>query len=140
MRKKRNLYGSLMLQLILVSLFTNCQLEQQNCDSLKKGNFYFYPSGSGLKYKIIRQDSIQTEIRLNTGDTSCWKVQWIENCRFTIKFLYGSNPEVTKSLSNSHIIVMQILEIKKNYYVFRASRDSITSTFHITDTLWMNSR
>ena len=115
------------------------QMKGSNCNSIKKGKFYFYPSNSQKQFLIIRNYSIQKEINLQTNDTSFWKVSWQSPCMFTLTFLQRSQPISSEELLffNSHKTVVKVLKITKDYYIFKGGLDAITNSSAVADTLWL---
>jgi hypothetical protein len=130
--------------LIILYLSPNLLLAQSktlNCDYIKKGTFYFYPSKSQEKFVIMRDGSIQMEINLRTSDTSFWKVNWKDYCILNLKFDHSSQTmsNAQKSFFNSHVTVVNVLGVEKDYYIFNAGLDSINRNITV-DTLWMKEK
>jgi len=138
--KKTDSLLRLFLLVIICSVYAGCQERKVNCTAIKNGRFYFYPSRSDRSYMILRKDSLQTEIDVKTGGTSFWRVRWIDSCTYTTRFLYASSPEVTNLFSNNHIVIVQILRARKDYYVFTGRLDSISSPNSLTDTIWLHKK
>jgi hypothetical protein len=126
----------------LFSIISLAQSKSLDCSNIKNGTFYFYPTNSQQKFLIIRDRSVQKEINMITYDTSFWKVTWQNNCVFNLKFIRKSQPITTeeKSFFNSHISIVKILIVKKDYYVFKGGFDSINSAIALTDTLWYKAK
>ena len=87
-------YSTSVLIVSLISLFSIALLSFQhsgsNCDSVKNGMFHFYQNNDQYHALVIRKDSLQTEININTGDTSYWHVVWLSDCEFTVAYISGS--------------------------------------------------
>lgn len=126
------------LSTIVLILFLENSPPQRDCQSVRKGKFYFQPKNSGKKYFIIRTAFIQKEVEVNSIDTSYWKIKWIADCKFTLEFSHktGKMTVEEKSYYTSHKLLVEILNVKKNYYSFKADLDSISGRPSI-DTLWM---
>ena len=135
MKKKSLIFfiACLFSTLILLALRTN-----YDCAKIKIGHFYFYPNKGQYEFAIIREDSIQREINLKTGDTSFWKINWQDACSFNLKFIRKSTPisDDEKYFYNSHITVFRILKVKKDYYLFMAGLDSVNNKNAFKDTMW----
>jgi hypothetical protein len=118
------------------------QSKDADCSNIKKGTFYFYPSNSQAGFVIVRGDSIQKEINIQTTDTSFWKVRWQNDCMFNLKFIRKSHPisDEEKNFYNSHTTAFKVLSVTKDYYTFKAGLDSITTKNPLTDTLWRKAR
>ena len=87
---------------------------------------------------VIRTDSIQKEVEVNSHDTSYWKINWITDCSFTLEF-GNSTKNLTiqeKSFYASRKVVVKIVTVTKDYYSFKVDFDSISSR-SLSDTLWM---
>ena len=115
--------------------------KKTKCKKVKTGNFYFYPAKSSNTFLISRNDSLQKEINLQTMDTSFWKLEWKTPCSFTLTFLKktGKVSEEERTFLKSNRTVIEILEITKDYYVFKGWLDNVTAP-SITDTLWMKKK
>lgn len=117
------------------------QLISADCKKVKTGNFYFYPPKSQKGFLIIRDNTTQEEINLQTGDTSFWRIKWQSPCAFTLSFLGKSQPASNEEIAfyNSHKTVVEILNVTKEYYTFKGRLDN-AATSNVTDTLWFNKR
>jgi len=100
-----------------------------SCEKIKNGTFYFHPQNPQKKLIVVRQGSVQKEINTQKSDTSFWKVTWQNACVYTLEFIRKSRPlsDEEKSFYTSHISVVKILSIKKDYYVFKGGLDSIAN-------------
>lgn len=130
---------------VFAVLFPFVLLGQSNkvdCQKVKEGTFYFYPSNTKLKYVIIRGDSIQEEIDYKTADTTFWKVYWQNDCTLKLGFIRKTQPisDGERYFYNSHITVIKIMDVTKDYYTFKGGLDSISTLKSISDTLWFNAR
>src|ERR1700712_750551 len=61
-----------------------------SCADLRNGIFYNYPKNTKEQYVDRREDDIVHEISLTTGDTSDWKIKWIGDCTYALKYLTGN--------------------------------------------------
>lgn len=113
-----------------------------NCNKVKYGTFYFYPENVQNGFIIIRKKNIQKEINLKTSDTTFWGVKWKNTCEFNLKFIRKSRliSNEEKAFYNSHVSVVNILKVTKEYYVFNAGLDSLTNKSALIDTLWFKAR
>lgn len=128
--------------MFLLPLIILGQSKTVACSTIKTGAFYFYPEKGQKAFAIIRDDSMQKEINIKAGDTTFWKVNWQSDCMFNLKFIRKSQAisDVEKSFYKSHTTVFKILEVTKDYYVFKAGLDSINNAKMLTDTLWTKAR
>ncbi|MDP4252277.1 MAG: hypothetical protein Q8918_19435 [Bacteroidota bacterium] len=130
-----------LIALFLSPIILSAQSKALDCSSVREGTFYFYPLKSKGKFVIIRDGSIQKEINPKTSDTSFWKVDWINDCMLNLKFIRSSQPmsSAHKSFFSSHITVIKVLRVAKDYYVFNGGLDSISRNSAV-DTLWLKPR
>jgi len=126
---------------LLAPLILSAQAKgaKSNCNSVKNGRFYFNPANSKKSFTVIRKGGMQAEIDLQTHDTSFWRVNWLEDCRFTAKFIRKSLPmqEKERMFYSSHIVVFKISAVTDDYYLFRAGIDSIENVNSLSDTMWV---
>ena len=123
---------------IVLSFFLAAILPQRDCQNVRNGKYYFQPRNSSKKFLVIRTDSIQKEVEVNSHDTSYWKINWITDCSFTLEF-GNSTKNLTiqeKSFYASRKVVVKIVTVTKDYYSFKVDFDSISSR-SLSDTLWM---
>ena len=128
--------------LFLFPLILFGQVKSFDCQQIKTGTFYFYPHKSKHQYIIIRESLLQKEINLNTNDTSLWKVNWQNDCIFDLKFISITRilSEFEKSFFNSHFSVIEIIDVKQDYYIFQQGLDSLNSINPVFDTLWFKTK
>ena len=117
-------------------------ITSNDCNKIKCGTFYFYPINAQSGFVVIRKNSMQEEINLETSDTSFWEVNWKNTCEFNLKFIRKNQPmsDEEKTFYSSHISVFKVLKVTKKYYVFNAGLDSLNSANALTDTLWFKPR
>lgn len=127
--------------LLLVPSFIYAQLKNTDCNSIKKGQFYFYPPNSQKGFLIVRNNFVQKEINLSTGDTSFWKVDWQTPCLFHLTFMRKSKPISNEELSflKSHQTAVEILQVTKDFYVFKGGLTDV-NTSRVSDTLWLRKK
>jgi hypothetical protein len=91
---------------------------------------------------VIRQDSLQKELNLNTGDTTYWKVNWLDDCTFLAHYISGglAKSDEEKDFLHNHKTVVQILKITPEYYIVEGSLDSLNSEMSIIDTIWIQGK
>ena len=126
----------------LSPMILSAQSKALDCSGIREGIFYFYPLKSQEKFIVIRNGSMQREINTRTSDTSLWKVYWVNDCVLNLKFIRSSQSisNAQKSFLNSHVTVVQVLGITKDYYVFKGGLDSISKTNSTMDTVWLKPR
>jgi hypothetical protein len=130
----------LLLGFALVCIIFSCKSGQLSCKNFRTGEFYFYSKTSGIGYKIIRDSTTQQEVVLHSNDTSFWRIQWIDDCKFIARWVSETEdvPEDLKKHYLTHITCIEILETNNDYYINRASLDSFNSSINKIDTVWLN--
>lgn len=131
-------YFFIAIILTLSSPYLFGQALKNDCNAIKAGDFYFNPAHSDKKFIIIRKDSVQEEIDINNRDTTFWAINWVNSCKFTLKFIGKTSPTTKDELNfyASHRIAYQIQEVKDKYYTFKAGLDSINAKNSVSDTVW----
>lgn len=127
---------------IIFSLTSKSQSKTPNCLELKTGTFYSYPKNSNLRYNFTRTDDVQKEVNTNSGDSVLWKVNWISDCSYTLKYLSGSEkqkPEEADFLKK-HKLLYEIGNITPNYYLFKTYVDNNKNPVIMSDTVWFKEK
>ena len=89
----------------LVVLINSCQSQYEpkatktECEKFKTGVFYHTLKGDPTRYKIERNDSIQTEFIGKSGDFVNLKITWTSPCSYELTFL---NQHIIKNDSFSN--------------------------------------
>ena len=112
------------------------------CDSIKSGRFHIYSKNPTAHFILIRKDSLQTEINLNTGDTSFWKVEWTSDCNYNCKYISAvkeKSPEEEEFYKSSGV-KFSITKITENYYLYDALFSSLLITKSYSDTVWLKEK
>ena len=88
-----------------IFLISSCQsgYEQKasktECEKFKTGTFFHTSQGNPTRYRIERNDSIQTEFIGKTGDYVNLKIIWTSPCSYELTFL---NQHIVKTDSFSN--------------------------------------
>ena len=91
------------------------------------------------KHKIIveRRDNIQIETNTETGETSTYKIEWLNDCEYNI--LAMTNNKLAKDGVDSFFattpIKVAITNTGKEFYVFQIRVDSAEKHVEYSDTL-----
>jgi hypothetical protein len=104
---------------ILTLLFgTNAQFsgDELKCREFRTGRFMLNDKKIDRKYVIERNDTLQIETELNTGDTSKYKVTWVSDCEYQLNILEGR--EELMNFYRGRTLTIRILETYKNGYKF----------------------
>lgn len=139
---KPKLIFLLFLTFIFVINSAFCQSNKTECISVKNGIFFSYPKNSNDKYVCKREGTYQHEKNLVTGDTTVYKVDWINDCEYVLKFI-TSNAKMSaaeKDFWDKHKLVYTIIRVAENYYTFNGYADKSSNLVLVTDTMWLNEK
>jgi hypothetical protein len=134
-------YSKLSIKILLLFLlcsFFEVRSNAQICTDLRDGVFYSYPKNTAKQYVITRQGEYQKEIDLVTGDTTLWKVSWLNDCTYCLTYISGSaklTGEI-KTLLESHKLVTKIESISGDFYTYFFYLDKAAGKYLLTDTIW----
>jgi protein TonB len=125
----------ILLVLLISFLESSSQSYPPDCQQLHSGIFYYYSNEQSV---YIREGNIQKEIVLTTGDTTVWQISWKNDCRYTMKFLYGQGAiQLTSKAWGDDIIVDVLIEkITPDYYIYRTFKNEKYHSVASKDTLW----
>jgi len=127
--------------LSLFSFYSN-QSKAQNCEGLKSGTFYSYPKNSAEKYAIIRNGEYQYEKDLVNGDSIIYKIEWLSDCKYSLKFI-STNAKMTTDESafwDKHKLVYEITGSTSNYYTYKGYFDKTSNVSISADTMWLKEK
>lgn len=112
------------------------------CSDYKEGIFYTYQKNTTARLVIYRSGNEQKEVNPDNGDSALWKIEWLNDCSYTLK-LKATNiqwkPAVLKVL-NEHKFVYTILKADSAYYTFKGSVDNSSNPKIIEDTIWLSEK
>lgn len=128
-------YLPVLMMAVLMTGFIN---NVPDCTQLRKGIFHSYTK-QGIHIIVKRLDGIQQDINTKTKDTTYWKIDWLNNCRFAATYLSGSGPktEEEKKLYQSTILFYEVKEIADNYYIGTTTVKATNGSSTFTDTTWL---
>jgi hypothetical protein len=115
-------------------------LTEKDCASVLNGQFRYQPGGKGTVYTISRKDSLQTETKIENGERSMWRVRWLDPCNFTLSSIGVNRPwiEGEEQFWKMHKVVVRVLQVTDQYYVFESSLDSLALLhYYLKDTAWV---
>ena len=132
--------------LITIFIFSaewaSAQNDLPNCQNVKEGTFYSYPSNVNDNWKSIRTGDVQQEINLTTGDTIVFQVAWPEKCQYTLKYKSGGkklNREVLR-MFKQYLYVSVVTQATPDYYVTTSYLESAKNYSIAVDTMWFAER
>ena len=128
--------------LIITFTFLGETQTKVDCSALQLGVFYNYPKNSAEKYVIYREKYIAREYDLVKGDSAIWRIDWKNNCTYSLKYISGNDkktPEVAEFLTK-HIFVYTIESVTSDYYVFNGYVDKVKGDILLSDTMWFKEK
>ena len=130
---------SFILLFLLLSLSSSAQLKTNECSSIGNGTFYAYPKNSDEQYMYIRNGDTQTERNQLTGDSSVWKINWLNGCVYTMQYVSGSAKvdAGVKDFLQEHKLAIKIETVTSGYYVYKSYADKVSGNFLSADTMWL---
>jgi hypothetical protein len=112
---------------------------RNKCDQYRNGTFYYHFK---IKEKIshyimTRNDSMQIETNSESGNIAKYKIRWMDNCSYELKFIEGTEilPEKLLNLKKTMLIQTSILSGTKEYYLFKSKTN--LNDLVLTDTIWL---
>jgi hypothetical protein len=123
-------------------LLSFSQTKTLTCGDIKNGIFIFYSSVDGSLSTYTRNGEVQKEVNPRTHQTVLWDVEWLSDCSYSLKYNSGYDdlPKKQMDILNKHKVVVEILSVTDNYYVYKSSMDKATNPTLLTDTLWIKQR
>ena len=90
-----------------------------------------------VQYEINRNDKFQSEVNLSTGDTTTLNIDWVEDCKYRLRFVKTTEKisSVELEFKKAMLLECEVLKTHDDYYVFRTSTTG-NSAF-LQDTMWI---
>jgi hypothetical protein len=133
---------SLMLFLLILP-YTSVTIAQiKTCKELKEGVFYSYPKNSSKQYQLTRKGDIQTEKDLSTGDSSLWKISWLNDCTYSLYFISGSAKltDESRTFAKAHSLITKIESTTDDFYSYHIYIDKVAGKYLLADTIWFQKK
>lgn len=103
-------------------LMSGCIFSQKNdCLSFKTGKYELLDEQNSVHYLVERNDSIQTETNLITGQSSSFKIKWLNSCDYQLEMISGSNQAM--EFYKGKKLIVKIIEIYPDGYKFSSQLD-----------------
>ena len=125
----------------LLPLFSHAQNKALTCADLKNGVFHCYPVTINKHYLIRKDGEYQLETDLADGDSTLWKVNWVNDCTYTLKYISGGKMEedVLKVLKK-HKLAYKITRVTSEYYTYTGYIDNTDNNPIQADTMWLTEK
>lgn len=140
-----NIKNLLSLRIVIFSCvalsFLACSSSDKNssCERFRQGKFryHFRWQNEQTDFLIQRNDSVQTEMDLKSGETSKLAIRWTGECDYELRLLETTFdfPDSMQEIRESLPVKTKILSSAEDYYIFQTTRDN--SDLVLTDTLWI---
>ncbi|MCF7559815.1 hypothetical protein L3X39_04130 [Sabulilitoribacter multivorans] len=110
------------LYFITFICFLSCD-SQTDCSSFKNGKFKIVDKKLNHESIIERNDSIQIERNLETGEESKYLIKWSGDCEYSLQITSGSE-EVLNVLKDK-LIFVKIISTERDGYTFQVEIENI---------------
>ena len=127
---------------VLLILNATSNLPAQNkkltCLDLKTGIFHSYSKNGSEHFISRREADYQYDNNLTKGDTSVWKINWTDDCTYSLKFVSGTGfDEATLKILKKHKLAYEITKVTGDYCVYKGYLDNVSGTLLESDTMWL---
>jgi len=106
--------------LFTLLLFFSCK-QKSDCSRFHTGKFRYHGSVTKQNYVVERNDSIQTELVVETGTVLKFRIEWTDPCSYELQFI-----GIEKVGNDSSILIRKFLPIRtmiltagEDYYVYK---------------------
>ena len=133
--------NSFIVVIFLTLSITSCLSKPSsvNCSTYKNGEFRYKFSldGKFIFFSIKRNDSLQYEKNLTTGESAVYKITWVDSCTYELQYLKGNTHSSQEELEmrKKAIITTKIIGGSEKFYLFKTS--SSLNKIGLTDTIWV---
>jgi len=85
----------ILLTVVLSGIFS-AVAQPKSCTDLKSGEFYYYPRNTLDQYHIFVAGDVEKVVSMKkkkgarSYDSSLYKIEWKDDCSYTLKFMEGS--------------------------------------------------
>ncbi len=114
------------------------RIKHSTCEDLKRGIYYCYDK-TGAEAIIRREEGFQYENEKKTGDSTMYKIEWVDDCTYTLKYVSGSAKQeagVAKLLKD-HKFAFEVTKVTDKYYVYKGYLDNVKKgVLMLSDTIW----
>jgi len=132
---------SLFLIVCLFFILGSCMIRDYNCKRALKGTFVEHSETGDLSIKIVRNDTAQIEKNLSTGEIYLKKIKWLGSCSFLLlpdrSFLNLHPPAPVDSFIAYTPIKVEIVEVRRDHYIYSATIDSAEKSVTIRGTVFI---
>jgi hypothetical protein len=129
-----------MLHILILAASASAQT--LTCSDIKNGVFIFFSKTDGSKSIYTRTADVQKEFIGSTRQTIFWDIEWIDDCSYYLKYNSGLEEQPKQELEKlkKHKILVQILSVSQDYYIYQSFFDKASNPAIAKDTLWIKQR
>jgi hypothetical protein len=128
--------------LFLILFFTAFELamvaQAPACRDLHNGITYTYGANSTDEVISIMDKNKLTQVVVNLDDTVCYRVDWIDECSFSMQYVSGGSkvPEKIINFNANHIFYYSVEKITEEYFIGKIIQDRPKGRMLGKDTSW----
>ncbi len=113
-----------------------------SCANLHNGTFYSYPRNASDKYIDVRDENYLHETNVSNGDTSLWRIDWMDDCHYSLTYLSGTEKITDRAAKfmTKHKWVYEINKVTSEYYLFKNHLDKTSNPPVQDDTIWLHEK
>ena len=75
------------------------------------------------------------------GDSTVWKVNWVDDCTYTLKYISGGKiDEETFKILKKHKLAYEITKVTNDYYLYKGYLDNSSNNLIQSDTMWLTEK
>ena len=102
-------------------LFFSCNEKKSDCSKFHTGKFRYHGSVTKQNYIVERNDSIQTELVIETGTVLKFRIEWTDPCSYELQFIGVEKVGKDSSMLTRKFLPIRtmILTTAKDYYVYK---------------------
>lgn len=109
----------LLTTMLLFALMSRGQ--NPDCKDYHNGTFKLIDSVNNREYLIQRGNDMQVEINLHTGDTTKFRVDWADECKYYLTIIDGK--EDIMDFYKGKKLIIEIAEVYEDGYKFSAQME-----------------
>lgn len=118
------------------------QSKKLTCLELRSGIFHNYSKNGKEHFVCRREEEYQYETNLTRGDSVVWKINWVDDCTYTLKYISGTGvaDDATMKILKKHKLAYEVTKLSDNYYVYKGYLDNTSGTLFESDTMWVSEK
>lgn len=108
----------------------------KDCSMLRNGMYSYTVESTGEKVEVVRKDNIQLETNSSGGYYHKYRIDWIDECEYTLTLLETDKPLTTlaDSMMTKAVFDVKVTEVQQDYFLYSMTVDGLDN--HYADTIW----